>query len=195
MRLIYLSLLCLSACQLSASGPGPAPSGLQPVTNPSGSGLPTGLPQASVPMMASPVGAAAPSRAPAPSASCEPTRSRAYVELAGRRIPVDVAWDQASRTKGLSGRPCLARGTGLVLGFDTPSRTGIWMPDMNFAIDVLFVRDGRVIDLYEAAQPCVPDEPCPVFGPGVPVDYVLEVPAGSAQEWGVAKGAAIQLVR
>jgi uncharacterized membrane protein (UPF0127 family) len=69
------------------------------------------------------------------------------------------------------------------------------MPKMNFAIDVIFARNQRVVAVYRDAQPCVPGRECPTFGPGVPVDYVLEVPAGSCADWGVENGTAIELVR
>jgi hypothetical protein len=141
----------------------------------------------------------APSLAPTPDASpepsCAPTTSKSYVLVGERRLPVDLAMTSETRTKGLSGRPCLARGTGLVLGWDSPTEARIWMPDMNFAIDVLFVRGERVVALFADAQPCVPGERCPTFGPEEPVDYVLEVPAGTAAEWGIRKGDTLRLVR
>jgi uncharacterized membrane protein (UPF0127 family) len=142
---------------------------------------------------AAPTASVAPSARP--QASCEPTTSRAHVLLGDRKVPVDLAFTPESRTKGLSGRPCLARGTGLVLGWDVPTPAQIWMPDMNFAIDVVFVRGEQVVAVYADAQPCVRGRPCPTFGPDVPVDYVLEVPAGSCAEWGLKAGGTIRLVR
>ncbi|MEB3328006.1 MAG: DUF192 domain-containing protein [Candidatus Sericytochromatia bacterium] len=129
-----------------------------------------------------------------PEASCAPTTSSAYVLVGERRLPVDLALTPEARVKGLSGRPCLARGTGLVLGWERPTEARIWMPDMRFAIDVVFVRAERVVAIYPDAQPCVEGQPCPTFGPAEPVDYVLEVPAGTCAELGVVVGAAISLV-
>lgn len=136
-----------------------------------------------------------------PGASAAPTAGPASVaalprvELGGRSVPVDVADTPELRRQGLSGRPSLAEGTGLVLLWDVPTRTSIWMPNMNFPIDVIFVKDEAVLAVYQNAQPCLPDAPCPTFGPSVPVDWVLEVPAGSAAAWGVSPGSPIRLVR
>jgi uncharacterized membrane protein (UPF0127 family) len=110
-----------------------------------------------------------------------------------RTIPVEIADTEESRRQGLSGRPSLAPDTGLVLWWDEPEQVGIWMPDMRFAIDVIFVRDNRVVAVYADAKPCPPSGYCPTFGPDTPVDYVLEVPTGSAARWGLKAGDAITL--
>lgn len=180
MRYLFVSLLALGACQAM-----PAPA-ITPAVSASAI--------AAAPSTA-PAPAASAGATPRPTASCSPTASKSTVVVADRSIPVDLAFTQATRTKGLSGRPCLADGTGLVIGWDTPTFTKIWMPDMNFAIDVIFVRGGKVVMVYADAQPCPSKANCPTFGPDVPVDYVLEVPAGSAKAWGVEKGAAIELRR
>jgi uncharacterized protein len=115
------------------------------------------------------------------------------VSFGTRRIPVEVADTPDSRRKGLSGRPSLAQDTGLVLAWPSPTVVGIWMPDMKFAIDVIFVRDSRVVFIEANARPCPSMDDCPTFGPDTPVDYVLEVPAGSVARWGLKTGDAMQL--
>lgn len=110
-------------------------------------------------------------------------------------IAVELADTFETRKRGLSGRASLAADTGLVLYWNEPTVAKIWMPDMNFPIDVVFVRQGKVVGLYENAQPCPPGGPCPTFGPDTPVDYVLEVPAGSAERWQLKVGDSIQLTR
>lgn len=126
--------------------------------------------------------------------SAAPTAG-AHVTVRDRRIAVEVADTPESRRQGLSGRPSLAEGTGLVLKWERPEVVAIWMPDMNFPIDVVFVRDGQVLAVYADRQPCPPEGPCPTFGPRVAVDWVLEVPAGSAKAWGLVAGDAIALSR
>lgn len=117
------------------------------------------------------------------------------ITMGAHHIQVEVADSFQSRQKGLSGRESLAPETGLVLLWEQPTVAKIWMPDMNFAIDVIFVRHDRVVDLVENAQPCPPEGPCPTFGPDEIVDYVLEVPAGSAARWGLKVGDEIHLAR
>lgn len=117
------------------------------------------------------------------------------VQLAGRDIAVTLADTPRLREVGLSGTPSLAPDSGMVLLFDAPQVVRIWMPDMAFALDVVFVSGGRVVHIEENAQPCPDRANCPTFGPDEPVDYVLEVPAGSAARWGLKKGDAVRLQR
>lgn len=124
-----------------------------------------------------------------------PVAAGPRVVIGDRVVPVEVADTEASRRQGLSGRASLAENTGLVLFWNEPTVTGIWMPDMNFAIDVIFAAGGHIVDLYTNAQPCPPGGPCPVFGPREPVNWVLEVPAGSALAWNLQVGQAIRLDR
>jgi uncharacterized membrane protein (UPF0127 family) len=125
--------------------------------------------------------------------SPSPAAAAQAVVFGDRTIAVEIADTEESRRQGLSGRPSLAEDTGLVLWWDTPEPVGIWMPDMRFAIDVIFVRDSRVVAVYADAKPCPPSGYCPVFGPETAVDYVLEVPAGSAARWGLKTGDALTL--
>jgi hypothetical protein len=129
-----------------------------------------------------------------PSPSPSSSLPRATVTFGTRAIPVEVADTAATREHGLSGRLSLAQDTGLVLAWTMPTEAMIWMPDMNFAIDVIFVRDEKVVAIYPNAQPCPKDGPCPTFGPATGVNYVLEAPTGSATRWNLKIGDAINLV-
>jgi uncharacterized membrane protein (UPF0127 family) len=117
------------------------------------------------------------------------------VTVGNQTVLVDVADTEQLRATGLSGRPSLAKNTGMVLYWDRPEVTSIWMPDMNFALDVIFVRDGKITYIERDAQPCPSRADCPSFGPNTAVDYVLEVPAGSVAEWKVKVGDSITLTK
>lgn len=130
---------------------------------------------------------------PAPLAT--PMAAGAHAVVGSREIPVEIADTPESRRQGLSGRESLARDTGMALVWTTPMAVKIWMPDMRFPLDVLFVKDQRLHALYEDVQPCLQDEACPSFGPDDAVDWVLEVPAGSARRWGLKAGDPVVLVR
>jgi hypothetical protein len=116
------------------------------------------------------------------------------VTFGTRTIPVEMADTPESRRQGLSGRASLAQDTGMAIAWPTPTLAKIWMPDMNFPIDVFFVRDEKVIAIYPNAQPCPQSGPCPAFGPNIGVNYVLEAPAGSATRWNLKVGDAIKLL-
>ncbi len=106
-------------------------------------------------------------------------------------VVVELATSDAQRELGLSGRVALNEGTGMLFVFDEEGMWGFWMKDMQFPIDILFLADtGEVISLNTNVSP---DTYPQVLYPSSPVRYVLELPAGAAQKYGIAQGSKIVL--
>lgn len=112
---------------------------------------------------------------------------RALVAVAGHVIQVEVADTPAARMRGLSGRARLDAGHGMLFPYAVPDRPGFWMKDMRFALDLIWIRDGRVVDLTLRA-PYRAEGRLPIYMPREPVDLVLEVPAGTAEHWHWRRG-------
>jgi uncharacterized protein len=108
----------------------------------------------------------------------------------GNRITVLVADTEGERQRGLSGRSGLGEGTGLLMKFDTDTSPGIWMKDMNFPIDVLWIdKDWRVVQV----TPSIGPESFPAaFYPDQLVRYVLELPAGYADIHNIEAGTTVE---
>ena len=87
---------------------------------------------------------------------------------------------------GLQLRPRLPPLRGMWFRFDPPVPARFWMHRTPEPLDMLFVRDGRVVAI-EAATPC-PRLPCRSYGPEEPVDGVVEVAAGEAARLGLVVG-------
>lgn len=105
------------------------------------------------------------------------TLSRANVTIDNAVITVEVAKTEAERQKGLSGRPTLAEGRGMIFFFEHPGRHGFWMPDMRFPIDIVWINsDWSIVDMAEWV---LPESYPSIFVPDTDAQYVLEVPAGS----------------
>lgn len=106
------------------------------------------------------------------------------------KIAVDVADTTAKRTQGLSGRKTFSFGTGLLMKFDEDGYPGIWMKDMNFPIDIVWIdKDWIVRDV----TPSVGPETYPqAFYPKEPIRYILEVPAGFADIHNIQVGNTVE---
>lgn len=122
-----------------------------------------------------------------------PTRKGDFVFLKFDRVSVlaEVAEDPSSRAAGLSGRAYLPERGGMLFLFDTPARHGIWMKGMRFPLDIIWMREGAVVDLVENASPPeakASDASLPVFLPDVGADSALEVGAGFARKYNVKIG-------
>jgi len=98
------------------------------------------------------------------------------VYIANIPLWVEVADTLEKRRAGLSGRKKLEENRGMLFAFDTPDIHGIWMKDMNFSIDILWVdKDYRIIDIKQQARP----ESFPnIFYPRADAVYIIEVRSG-----------------
>ncbi len=117
-------------------------------------------------------------------------------EMAGVRdidITIEIADTPDERAKGLSGRESLDKSTGLLFIHDKPGIYGIWMKDMKFPIDVIWL-DGnyRVVDIASDVQS---DSFPEVFEPRAPALYILEVNAGFTEKNGIRIGGMIEFLQ
>src|SRR3990172_7583474 len=97
--------------------------------------------------------------------------------IAGRvNLTVEVARTSAEQIRGLSGRPDLKPGHGMLFVYDRPQSVGIWMKDMRFPLDILWIRGSRIVKIEKRAPPLDPNGPERTYT--ATADLVLEVPAG-----------------
>jgi uncharacterized membrane protein (UPF0127 family) len=100
-------------------------------------------------------------------------------------VTVEIARTEAEKIRGLSGRDSLAPNGGMLFIYEVPVRPVMWMKGMRFPIDILWIRNDRVVDLVREAKPPVSGEAPQVFVPREEAQFVLEVPAGFAERNGI----------
>lgn len=106
-------------------------------------------------------------------------------------ISVEVADTVAEQVRGLSGKARLPENTGLLFVFAEDARHGIWMKDMNFAIDIVWAKaGGEVVHLEERISP---DTYPRIYEPDEDARYVLELPAGFLELHGIREGDRLSL--
>lgn len=100
----------------------------------------------------------------------------------------ELAVTREERAQGLSGRVSLKDGHGMLFIFPEPGFYEMWMPDMNFPLDFLFIDESKtIVAIHENMQPCAYRDDCPSIWGGI-VLYVLEIPAGSVERYGIRLG-------
>ncbi|MBI4094661.1 MAG: DUF192 domain-containing protein [Candidatus Liptonbacteria bacterium] len=110
---------------------------------------------------------------------------------------VEIAEHAFSLMRGLSGRERIGENKGMLFLFGMQGRHGIWMKEMKFPLDIIWIRNDRIVGVTENAVP----EPgkslleLTVYYPPEAVDKVLEVNAGVAHARGVRAGDAALLER
>ncbi|MFA5047615.1 MAG: DUF192 domain-containing protein [Patescibacteria group bacterium] len=97
--------------------------------------------------------------------------------LGGHQLRVEIAASDRARTKGLSGRESLTENQGMLFIFPTYARQAFWMKQMNFPLDLIWLRDGQVIGFKQDLPP-EGNQPAHMYQPDENVNWVLEMPAG-----------------
>jgi uncharacterized protein len=120
------------------------------------------------------------------------------VKINDNLINVDLANTPDSRKQGLSGRKSLASDSGMLFVFDKPGVYSFWMKDMKFALDFIWIKDKKVVDLIKQVPPPEPnqkDETLPIYQPSSQVDSVLEVNSGYVDSNGIKLGDSIEIIK
>lgn len=111
---------------------------------------------------------------------------KAPISIGGQIIFAKVAADDESRRKGLSGSQPLGEKEGMLFIFDTPSRWGMWMRDMKYSLDIVWLdTEKRIVHIAENVSP---DTYPKAFLPDKDALYVLELPAGFVDKYNVSEG-------
>ncbi len=97
--------------------------------------------------------------------------------------------------QGLSGRESMATGEGMLFIFPTLTTRSMWMPEMRFAIDVVWLDEYlNVTGVSPALQPCASRQACPSTPSPGAIKYAIEMAAGQAAALGLRSGARVTLV-
>ena len=100
---------------------------------------------------------------------------------------VKVASRDSDRTKGLSGVNTMSENQGLLMAFPYESDWGIWMKEMNFPIDIVWLNANKeVIYIVDNADPG--GSTSIIFRPKHPAKYVVELGAGIANKRSIKVG-------
>ncbi len=103
------------------------------------------------------------------------------VSISTLKVNAEVANNSALRKKGLSKREPMPFDQGMLFVFENPGNYSIWMKDMKFAIDIIWLDENkRVTDVAidVPAQPGKKDSELIVYKPNNDARYVLEINAG-----------------
>jgi uncharacterized membrane protein (UPF0127 family) len=110
-----------------------------------------------------------------------------------RCIALEVADTPQKQAWGLQMRPRLPALRGMWFPYAMPSPLRFWMHRTPEPLDIIFLRQGRVIAVI-AAIPCM-RLPCATYGPDEPADGVVELAASEAQRLGIRVGSPATIER
>ena len=116
---------------------------------------------------------------------------RMEVKVGNATVNAEVADTLPKQIKGLMFRSSLPQNEGMLFDFGEEGYHEIWMMNMSFPIDIVWINNGKVVDIRGDAQPCKIF--CPSYGPKEPARYVLEVNANFTNKHGIKIGTKVEL--
>lgn len=114
-------------------------------------------------------------------------------DIKGQSIKLEIADSPEERQKGLSKRESLPQDTGMVFIFDKDDTYSFWMKDMQFPIDIIFLKDTKVVSVFHevpafVGQGDAKTQNMTLYAPKTPANRVLELNAGQAKKYGLKEG-------
>lgn len=111
----------------------------------------------------------------------------AQIQVREAIIDLEVARSPQAQALGLMYRQSLPDNRGMLFPFDPPQQVRFWMKNVPIPLDMVFLQAGTVKAIASQVPPCR-HSPCPTYGPDIPVDQVLELRGGRAEELGLKVG-------
>lgn len=113
------------------------------------------------------------------------------IKIGKTTVKAEIADTILKQMKGLMFRKNLPEDQGMLFVFNQDGFHGIWMMNMSFPIDIIWIDDGKkVVDVFRDAQPC--RLLCPNYKPKEKARYVLEVNANFTEKHGVKIGSDLE---
>ncbi|OGD86235.1 hypothetical protein A2164_03890 [Candidatus Curtissbacteria bacterium RBG_13_35_7] len=123
------------------------------------------------------------------------TNGKLNVKINNLTILAEVAKDDKIKTKGLAKRDELPIGEGMLFVFDKSGQHRIWMKDMRFPIDIIWIDSTKkIVDIKQNAviEPNKDDDALTIYSPKTEALYILEINAGLASLNNLAIGSLVE---
>jgi len=113
------------------------------------------------------------------------------LRIGDTKIIVEVADTKESLIQGLSGRKSLEENSGMYFVLGEKKIATFWMRDMTFPLDIIWIEDGKIVEINENA-PVPTNDITPTYTSTQPVTHVLEVNAGFASKHNIELGSTVE---
>ena len=114
-------------------------------------------------------------------------------------IQVQIADNEPRRVSGLMFQETLPMDQGMLFVFDEPGTRGMWMLNMQFALDIIwFDENGKVVSIQTDVPPCkTPLEVMSCDSESVTADnakYVLEMTSGAVKQYEINQNSQLEII-
>lgn len=123
-------------------------------------------------------------------------QNSASVTVDSQTFSVEIANDEAKREVGLSKKSSLGEKDGMLFIFPEKGKYSFWMRDMKFPIDIIYIDNDTIVDIYKNIQAPKTDTPpsaLPIYTSKADANYVLEVNAGASDKNKIKEGDKVEI--
>lgn len=115
--------------------------------------------------------------------------SKTTATIRDHSFTIDVAKTPKDKEIGLSSKKSIPTDYGMYFPFDKPDYYAFWMKNMSFPIDIIFLRENKIVTIFaDVTPPTTSNDNLPLYQPDEPATAVLEITAGLSKKYGFVKG-------
>lgn len=118
-------------------------------------------------------------------------KGRVKIKIGGEFFQAEVASTQEQKARGLSGRPSLCHKCAMLFPFEENKKRSFWMKDMQFDIDIIWIKDGEIIQISPKISHIRGE--AEVVNSESEINEVLEINAGESERLGLKEGDRIKI--
>ena len=116
------------------------------------------------------------------------------VTIDGHLFLIEVARTQQEQETGLAKYMSYSQKNAMYFPFPRPGYVAFWMKGMHFPIDILFIRNEKIVTIAANIPAPTPGQThLPTYVPASPADGALEISAGLSQKYGFRIGDTVKL--
>jgi uncharacterized membrane protein (UPF0127 family) len=118
------------------------------------------------------------------------------MSINGKKFEALIADSSTKRIIGLMYRKSIAAKQCMLFIFESEGRHAIWMQNMQFAIDVIWLDSKyKIIDIKENLQPCSSIFNCPEYAPKKEAKYIIELNQGAVRRNAIKMASPVKILK
>jgi len=111
------------------------------------------------------------------------------IKIKNQQFKLYIAKTSQEKQIGLSQKKSIPQEYGMLFPFEKPDYHSFWMKNMQFPIDIIYIKSNKIVDIFSSVQPpAKPTDNIEIIKPSEPSDTVLEINQGLSKKYSFQKG-------
>jgi hypothetical protein len=121
--------------------------------------------------------------------------AKKYAVINNHSFKLELAITNSQKSKGLAKYEKISNDFGMLFLMGKADYYNFWMKDMKFPIDIIYIKDDKIVDLFKNVEnPKSKSEIPKSVKPKFPADKILEINAGLSNKYNFKKGDSVKII-